>query len=158
MYIAVCIYQPQQWELLAQGTLLQQISSWIVTMSGWLPHCHVLIMKVCASRCCSTAVACCLSDRHCWAIVIWNMLSCSFGCNTKLLVAQVPSFFCMFLSLLSEKGTAVMREHVYLIAWTTEWSSWAQSRYFLWCWNWGLSGELSFKFKGESWASPDMCL
>lgn len=61
--------------------------SWIVAMSGWLTHCHVLIMKACASRSCSTAVAPCLTGRHCGAIVIWNILCRYHGGDTRLLVA-----------------------------------------------------------------------
>lgn len=71
--------------------------SWIVTMSGWLTHCHVLIMKACASRSCSTAVAPCLTGRHCGAIVIWNILYRSCGGDTSSLIGQMPPFFCLSL-------------------------------------------------------------
>lgn len=69
--------------------------SWIVTMSGWLTHCHALIMRACASGSCSTAVAPCLTGRHCGAIVIWNILYLSCGGDTRLLIAQTPSLFCL---------------------------------------------------------------
>lgn len=59
-------------------------------LSGWLTHCHVLIMKACASRSCSTAVAWCLTGRHCGAIVIWNMLSRSCGGDTKFARSPGP--------------------------------------------------------------------
>lgn len=70
-------------------------TSWIVTMSGWLTHCHVLIMKACASRSCSTAVAPCLTGRHDGAIVIWHILYRSCGGDTRLLIAHTPSLFCL---------------------------------------------------------------
>ncbi len=67
--------------------------SWIVAMSGWLSLCHVVIMKACASRSCSTAVAPCLTGSHHGAIVIWNILYRSRGGDTRLLIAQAPCFF-----------------------------------------------------------------
>lgn len=78
--------------------------SWIITMSGWLTHCHVLIMKACASRSCSTAVAPFMTGRHCGAIVIWNILYRSCGGDARLLMAQTPSFSCLSALPAQRKG------------------------------------------------------
>lgn len=84
--------------------------SWIITMSGWLAHCHVLIMKACGSRSYPTAVAPCLIGRHCGAIVIWNILCHSCGGDTRLLIGQMPSFFCLFpLPALRERDCSAER-------------------------------------------------
>lgn len=87
-------------------------------MFGWLTQCHVLIMSTRARRSCSTAVAPCLTGRHCGAIVIWNILYRACGRDTRLLIAQTPSLFCVspLPSLSIEKGTAVVIESVYLVA------------------------------------------
>lgn len=107
-------------------TSLQQVCS-----SSFMDCCHhvrlahsrnVLIMKACSSS----------SSLFDWQSR-WGY--CYLAHTVLFLwwryqVAYSPNAFLILLSLLSEKGTAVVKEAVYLVTWTTAKSSWAQSRQF----------------------------
>lgn len=128
-------------------------------MSGWLTHCHVLIMRAHASRSCSTAVTPYLTDRHCGAIVIWNILYCSCGGDTRLPTALTPFFFCLSRPCFPRTGLQ-WREKLFTQSHLHKgrveqrvgsFTALVVDGSFL--------GESSYiKFEGESWTRPDMCL
>lgn len=151
------------WEVLARGTLLQCICSSPFT------DCH------CVSS--AWSLSCCNYESLCQQKLLhsssshfdWQILCCYcyFEHTVPFLwwrhwaTNRTDAFLASLLSLLSEKGTAVVKRTVYSVAWTYSKveSNIDQPVLLLWCLveGWEPSYVMS-KWKRAGRTSPDMCI